>query len=73
MARTTAPLDVDLEALVARTRGLLASHVPLSLLLDLAAGPHSEQLWAEEAHAALRPPAADTLRAGRADAAGRAG
>lgn len=71
MASTTAPLEpdleVDVEALVARTRGLLASHVPLSLLMDLAAGPCSEQLWAEEAHAALRPPAARrSSRAGQA-------
>lgn len=39
----------DVDALVARTSRLLADGVPLSLLLDLAGGPHSEELWADEA------------------------
>ena len=38
----------DVEALVERTHALLADHVPLSLLLDLAAGPHSDELLAAE-------------------------
>jgi hypothetical protein len=39
----------DVDELIARTSALLADGVPLSLLLDLAGGPHSEELWADEA------------------------
>ncbi len=38
----------DVDAMVERTFALLADHVPLSLLLDLAGGPHSAELLADE-------------------------
>lgn len=47
---TVTPLDSDCESdhFVARTFALLSGGVPLSLLLDLATGPHSAELWADE-------------------------
>lgn len=44
----------DADALATRTQALLASHVPLTLLLDLAdpGGPHSADLMWNEAGAA---------------------
>lgn len=41
----------DVDEMVARTSALLADGIPLSLLLDLASprGPHSAELWADEA------------------------
>ena len=47
---TTRDLVLDGEALAHRTEALLAAHVPLSLLLDLAdpTGPRSRDLFAAE-------------------------
>lgn len=47
---STAPRPLDLPVLAARTAALLAGHVPLTLMLDLAGPPTSEALYrAEEA------------------------
>ena len=53
MTSTTSPSlapsqHVDLPALAARTAALLAGHVPLTLLLDLAGPPASEALYRAE-------------------------